>query len=70
MLLLRRFLLVGCLLLTGVVLGCSSKPQPMKNGARTSSGSEAAKPIPINPWNKKKFLQPEPDSPPAPPVGR
>jgi hypothetical protein len=68
MLLLRRFLLVACLLLTGLALGCSSRGQPMKNGARASGASEPGRPVPINPFNPKKVLQPEPEGPPAPPV--
>jgi hypothetical protein len=68
MLLLRRFLLAVCLLLTGMGLGCSSRGQPMKNGARAPGGSGGAKPIPVNPFNSKKVLQPEPEGPPAPPL--
>jgi hypothetical protein len=70
MLILQRFLVVGCLLSMELGLGCSSKAQPMKNGERVSGGSETAKPVPINPLDSRstKVLPPEPDSPPAPPV--
>ena len=65
---LRRSTLSTCLLLTGLVLGCSSKPQPMKNGTPVSGDSGAAKPVPINPSSKKKLFHPEVDGPPAPPI--
>ena len=68
MLPLRRLLFVACLLLTGLSLGCSSKGQPMKNGARAPGASEGGKPVPINRENPKKFVQTEPEGPPAPPV--
>jgi hypothetical protein len=40
----------------------------MKNGARAPGASEAGRPVPINPFNSKKVIQPEPEGPPAPPV--
>jgi hypothetical protein len=64
----RRLLLVVCLLLTGLALGCSSRGQPVKNGALAPAASQAARPVPINPWNSKKVLQPEPEGLPPPPV--
>ena len=64
----RRFLLVGSLLLAGVLLGCSSQAQPIKDGAPAPDASQASKPIPINPENPNKFLDPETQGPPAPPV--
>jgi hypothetical protein len=67
MLRLRPHLAAG-LLLTGLALGCSSEPQPMKNGGRASGRSEAAREVPINPRNTNKVRPAEPQGPPAPPV--
>jgi hypothetical protein len=68
MLRLRRPFLLAGLILTGLALGCSPESQSMKNGGRASGRSEAARPIPINPRNTNKVMQPEPEGPSAPPL--
>jgi len=62
---LQRLLLLSSLLLTGLALGCSSRPPPMKTGDLNSGGSDSSTPFQINP---KKVLPPEPEGPSAPPV--
>jgi hypothetical protein len=66
----QRYLLVTGVLLTGLALGCSTQPQPMRNGARPPGASDGGPPVPLNPAKPKKFIQAEPEGPPPPPVKR
>jgi hypothetical protein len=63
MALLRRLFFASCLLGAGPALGCKSKSGPEKDG-----GMRDARPVPVNPWNTKKVLPPEPEAPPPPPT--
>ena len=67
MLPLRIFLLVACLLLPGLMLGCSSKPAPMKNGAIAPGSEGVTKQNSLNKYNRRKVLPPQPEGPLPPP---
>ena len=65
---LRIVLLAACLLLPGLMLGCSSKPAPMKDGALAKDREQATEQNTLNKFNRKKVLPPQPEGPPPPPL--
>ena len=68
MLLLRRFPLVACLLLTALPLGCSSKAEPMKDGATLTNTPKNTRQNSVNKYNRKKVMEEQPESPLPPPL--
>jgi len=68
MLLLRKFPLVACLLLTALPLACSSKPEPMKNGATLTNTPKNTRQNTVNKFNPKKVMLEQPESPLPPPL--
>ncbi len=65
--LLRKFPLVACLFLTALPLGCSSKPEPMKDGSTLTNTPKNTRQNPVNKFNKKVMPE-QPESPLPPPL--
>jgi hypothetical protein len=68
MLSLRACLIVAAMVLTGLAAGCQRKPQTMRNMTLESGRTQDTRPVPINPRNTNKFMQPEPIGPEPPPL--
>ncbi len=66
--LLRRLPLVACLFLTALPLGCSSKAEPMKDGATLTNTPKSTRQNSVNQFNRKKIMSEQPESPLLPPL--
>ena len=64
---LRPLLVAAALVLTGLAAGCDRKPPRMQNMTLETGRPLDTRPIPINPRNTSKFMQPKPLGPKPPP---
>ena len=65
----KRAAAAGAALALAALIGCSGKPQPMKNGPTGDGAAGKAPSVPVNPRNPKKRMEDAfPDGPQAPPV--